>query len=82
MISFIEIKDLFIKTIKSGWDKLQRIGFWIFIILLIGVYVGIIYEKKYLYNRIDEAVILGCFLNEKDGKVYNVIVDPSRSGKK
>lgn len=85
MNSIDEMKNLrnWIKEHSKKWyHQFQQIGFWILIILSIGIYLGITIEKQYIQYRIHEAVTLGCFLSEKDGKVYNVTIDPMRSGKR
>ena len=71
---------------SKWWFKFKHIGLWVLIIFGAGVYSGVMIEKNMLQVKIDykveEAIVLGSFLNEKDGKVYNVTLDPSRSGKK
>jgi len=77
-----ELKNWVRDESKKIWYKFQQVSFWILLLILVGFYLGTVYAN-YTYNsRRNELIILGCFLNLEDGKVYNVTLDPSRSGKK
>jgi len=75
----INIKKFFIEKSKVFYSKIQQIGFWILILMMIGGYVGIEISKHYINKQIDKAIVLGGFVHS--GKVYNVTIDVLKTGK-
>jgi hypothetical protein len=70
-----EMKD----SLINGYHKLK---FLTLVTLLIGIILGGVISYKVVIYKVNEAIILGSYLNYQDGKVYNVQLDPSRSGKR
>lgn len=51
-------------------SKLHQLGFWIVILIAIGFWIGIGYNKSQFSDKVDEAINLGGMIHQ--GKVYDV----------
>ena len=58
------------KKVTDFFKKFKNLGFWILIVLMIGVCVGIYGSRIYAYSRINETILLGGFVY-KD-KIFTV----------
>lgn len=72
----VAIKQKKNARVKTMWDRAQRAGFWMLLMLMIGVYIGSYVSSERFSERLDEAVKLGRFIHPKTGKAYDVSIRP------
>ena len=58
-------------------SKIQRVGFWVLLLLMLGSCIGAYSMRVYQQNNIADWVKAERFVY--DGKVYNVTLDPTRN---
>lgn len=46
------------------WNRIQIKLFWLVILTIFGSAIGVWGMKTYIYNKIDEAITLGCFIQQ------------------
>ena len=64
------IKNWSTKKFNDFTKKFKGLGFWILIVLMLGVCIGIQGTKIYVYSRASEAILLGGFVYHD--KIYTI----------
>lgn len=58
------------KFANETYLKIQRIGFWVLILILLGASIGAFGARKYFQSTIDDSIKMGRFIH--NGIVYDV----------
>ena len=72
-----ELKDEISSKTHKIIVTVQRIGFWILLLIIIGASIGAYGMRIYQQSNIADWVKAERFIY--DGKVYNVTLDPTRN---